>query len=183
MPLSRFFTRAVLGVLLLAGGCDRQSHGNPQQGEAEAPATQIDRSHKGSQLPDLAFKNAAGQELRLAMLAGKPVLINLWATWCGPCVAELPTLDRLAARSDAPRVVTLSQDLGEPGKVAAFLQQRGLTKLPGWLDPDNTATSHYAATTLPTSVLYDAQGREIWRMTGGRDWSTPASARLLDEGG
>lgn len=193
--MSRSLKAAVLGCTLLAGslvlaGCDRESGGNAQPpaagagdaGEGEAATGTLDRSHRGSELPDFAFRDAAGRELRLASLRGKPLLVNLWATWCAPCVAELPTLDRLAeARAGRLKVLTVSQDMGQPGKVGAFLAQRGVKRLEGWLDPEGQLVSHYAVETLPTTILYDARGREVWRYVGGRDWSGAEAAKLLAE--
>jgi thiol-disulfide isomerase/thioredoxin len=177
---SRLLTISALALGLLLGGCDRQS-GQQAQGEpvAKAAAGEIDRSRKGSELPDFAFKDAAGREVQLASLKGKPLLINLWATWCAPCIAELPALDRLAARGQI-KVLTVSQDMGQPEKVAAFLQQHGVTRLEPWLDPQNDLGFHYQAV-LPTSILYDAEGREVWRVIGPREWDDAASKALLAE--
>ncbi len=142
----------------------------------------IDRSHKGSALPDFSFADPAGQQLRLASLKGKPLLINLWATWCGPCVIEMPMLDKLAAtRAGKLKILTVSQDLGQPQKVAAFFTDRKLTNLEPWLDPDNQLAQHYQAGTLPTTVYYGADGREVWRFVGGHDWESAETAKMLAE--
>jgi thiol-disulfide isomerase/thioredoxin len=185
----RLLTSAVLGFALLAGGCDRQS-GQKAQPQASANAGSgelagtIDRSHKGSPLPDVTLKDPAGHELRLPGLKGKPALVNLWATWCAPCIAELPTLNGLANRADLNlAVITVSQDMGDPAKVRTFLDQHGFAQLPAWLDPRNDLAFQYQAQTLPTTIAYDAQGREMWRFTGGRDWSSAESAALLAETG
>jgi len=144
----------------------------------------VDRSHKGAPIPAFTLKDGAGKPLKLPSLAGKPTLVNLWATWCGPCVVELPTLNKLANRADLNlRVVTVSQDAGRPERVQAFLDERGLAQLPGWLDPMNDLSFHYATGTLPTTVLYDTQGREVWRYVGELDWTGPEAAKLLAEGG
>lgn len=140
----------------------------------------IDRSHKGSERPELVLADAAGRQLRLSSLRGKPLLINLWATWCAPCIAELPTLDRLAAGGSV-RVLTVSQDLQQTGKVAPFLAQRGGARLEAWLDPDNALSTHYAINVLPATVLYDSAGREVWRVLGPLDWAGPEAAALLAE--
>ena len=169
-------------------GCDRQSDKAAQPApSAPAPAASdsglasgLDRSHKGSAMPELSLADPAGGKLALASLRGKPVLVNLWATWCAPCVAELPTLDKLAA-SGTIRVVTVSQDSGDPAKVAAFLTGKGLAHLPAWLDPANDLSFHYATGTLPTTVLYDSAGREVWRYVGEHDWSGADTAALLAE--
>lgn len=132
----------------------------------------FDLSHKGSALPDFVVKDPAGKELKLASLKGKPLLINLWATWCAPCVAELPALDQLAAaRADSLKVLTISQDMGKPEAVAPFLKQRGVTRLEPWLDPAGDLAMHYDVQTLPTTIYYDAAGREVWRLTGAHDWA------------
>ncbi|WP_254913117.1 TlpA family protein disulfide reductase [Novosphingobium sp. B 225] len=172
-------------MTVLVAGCDRQS-GDAAQPQAapggDAGAGLLDASHKGSELPDFTFKDASGKELRLASLKGKPLLINLWATWCGPCVAELPTLQKLAQdRKGQLQVQIVSQDMGEGGAVADFLKARTITALPAWLDPDNQLASHYKAETLPTTIYYGADGRERWRWIGGRDWGSADTAVLLNQ--
>lgn len=188
MLLSRSLKLAFLGCALLAGGCDRQSSEKAQpQASASAPAEGtnvppgvIDRSHRGSLLPEFTLDDPSGKSLRLATLKGKPVLINLWATWCAPCIAELPMLEALAAAGTI-RVVTISQDMRPPAEVAAFLKERGLAKLEPWLDPQSDLSFHYQTGTLPTTVYYDASGREIWRFIGGHDWTNPETAKMLAE--
>lgn len=186
----------LLGALLALAACDRQGGQPAQGGSASArPATSagaggsqagqgLDRTHHGSGLPPLTFSDPSGRKLVLADLpresGGRPVLINLWATWCAPCVKELPTLDALAATGKV-RVVTVSQDSGEAARVAAFLQDRHLAHLAPWLDPENDLAFHYGGGTLPMSVLYDGTGREIWRFTGEQDWTGGATAALLAE--
>ncbi|MBU3993858.1 MAG: TlpA family protein disulfide reductase [Alphaproteobacteria bacterium] len=192
---SRSLKLAVLGLCLvgpvLLVGCDRQSDKAAQPAQSPdaaaasvaadtASAMGIDRTHQGSALPDLTFADPSGKKLSLASLKGKPLLINLWATWCAPCVKELPTLEALAA-SGKVRVLTVSQDSGEPAKVAEFMNGRGLAHLQPWLDPDNDLAFHYNAGILPTTVLYDGAGREVWRFVGEQDWNGAESAKLLAE--
>jgi thiol-disulfide isomerase/thioredoxin len=189
-------------VLACAGlslaGCDREPHAPAQpQSNASAPAAadagdagdgfvgKIDRSHKGSAMPQASLTDAAGARMTLASLNGKPVLINLWATWCAPCVKELPTLDALAARETGRlAVVTVSQDMAPTDKsggdkVAAALAAHSHGHLHPWLDPDNTLGFFYNSGELPTSVLYDANGHEVWRMVGAHDWSGADSQGLI----
>jgi len=185
---SRSLKLVVLGCCLLASaGCDRQGGPGAQGGSSEAaptapaqPARGIDRTHKGSLVPTMTLADPAGRQLALASLAGKPFLVNLWATWCAPCVTELPTLDKLAAGGGV-RVVTVSQDSGEPGKVAAFLKDKGLSHLEPWLDPNTDLSFHYATGTLPTTVLYDGEGREVWRYIGEHDWAGVDARALIAE--
>ena len=82
----------------------------------------VDRSHKAKPAPDAAFKDPDGEDASLADFRGKPLLVNLWATWCAPCVKELPTLDRLSrSNGGALRVLAISQDMGPHPSVEAFL--------------------------------------------------------------
>lgn len=129
----------------------------------------------------MTVTDTAGASLDLASLKGKPVLINLWATWCAPCVVELPTLDELARKSgDSLRVLAVSQDM-QPGKVAPFLKDRGIARLHPWLDEKADLSFKLGATTLPMTILYDAQGREVWRFAGGHDWAGEDAAKLIAE--
>jgi thiol-disulfide isomerase/thioredoxin len=168
----------------MLAGCDRQSGeaAQPQPSEAagKAQVGTIDRSRKGSEMPDFTFADTAGKTLQLKELRGKPVLINLWATWCAPCVAELPALDRMA-QAGVIRVVTISQDMGQTEKVGAFLKQRGVTRLEPWLDPKSDLAFHYGAMPLPISVLYGSDGREIWRISGPLEWDEPDARKLVTE--
>ena len=187
MPCSRLLTCAVLAAALAAGGCDRQTADPAQPADERAEAAPqktfngtLSIENRGARLPDFAFSDPAGKRLTSAELEGTPVLINLWATWCGPCILEMPALDTLAEQSgDKLRVLTVSQDLQGAEKVVPFFAQRKFVHLEPWLDPDNVLGQHYATGILPTTVLYDARGREVWRMIGGHDWTGPRTAAML----
>jgi thiol-disulfide isomerase/thioredoxin len=155
-----------------------------QEAPAEAvPAGKLDRSKAGRAAPMAAFEDPDGAPATLADFRGKPVLLNLWATWCAPCVAEMPTLDRLAAREPGRlNVVTLSQDLDGRDRVEAFFEKQGYRNLETWLDPRMALMTGLEAGTLPTTILYDARGREVWRVVGMEDWESERAAALLEEG-
>lgn len=185
--MSRALTLALVLGFSLLGGCDRKS------GEAAQPAPgasggelagAIDRSHRHRAIPGLSFHDAAGRTLHLSAIKGTPTLVNLWATWCAPCIVELPRLDALAVNKGAAlRIVTISEDLaGGSAKPGDFLAQHGYHHLPGWLDPDNTASDAFKAQTLPVTIYFDASGHEVWRYAGGRDWTDAQTARMLAEG-
>ena len=183
-------------LALTAAGCDRQSP-PPEQANAQANATAaspdeatgatstaqigVDRSHKGEAAPATVFKDAAGKPTTLAAFKGKPVLVNLWATWCGPCVAELPTLEALR-KSGKVRVAAISQDTGAAAKVPAFLKEHGAPTLTPYLD-DKMALSTGWSANLPTTILFDSAGKEVWRWNGGNDWNSAAAAKLIAEAG
>jgi len=113
--------------------------------------------------------------------AGKVVLVNVWATWCAPCVRELPSLAALAADMPEERFafVPVSLDTNAE-KAAAFLQRNGIDGLPVLIDRNfRLARAMGAADTLPTTILYDAEGREIGRLVGDADWTSPEALRLV----
>jgi thiol-disulfide isomerase/thioredoxin len=179
MRLSPF----LLALLALAA-CDKQeAQQQPSQNAAEAevfPHKGVDRTHKGTPAPDTMFDNPDGDETSLAELSGKPTLVNLWATWCAPCVKELPTLNRLAkARADL-QVVAVSQDSGPHPSVVAFLDSKAPDLAP-FQDSKMGLSGKLGAEVLPTSILFDARGREVWRYVGELDWTSPEAARLLSE--
>jgi thiol-disulfide isomerase/thioredoxin len=146
----------------------------------------VDRSHAGKAAPDIAFKDMDGEDVTLADFQGKPVLVNLWASWCVPCVKELPTLDRLARARVAPddlQVLAVSQDMGPHASVVAFLQAHRVTNLDAYQDAKMALSGALGAEVLPTSILYDARGQEVWRYVGDLDWTSPGAAKLLAEAG
>lgn len=197
--------RPVIPLLLLAvvsiGGCNKQPPAGSQASETiQGPATNgapanaavtetvveevigtIDRSHKGEAAPATPFESPAGATVTLASFKGHPVLLNLWATWCAPCVKEMPTLDTLAqSLGDSVQVIALSQDLEGSKKVDPFFQHAGFRKLQPWLDT-NAAMSSGLTVNLPETILYDSEGKEVWRMAGGMDWTGQTARELVAE--
>jgi len=126
-------------------------------------------------MPDLEFLDADDKPLRLANLTGKARLINLWATWCAPCVKEMPSLDRLQAALPRDKFVVLPISLDGPSKakVAPFYKKQGLTNLGIYYDKGRKAMSVLDVSLLPTSILVDPAGRELGRIEGDADWDTP----------
>ena len=180
-------------VALLAA-CDSQGDGAAQQKETSAAAKAdaaggeelagtLDRSHAGESVPAVTVTDLEGATLDLAQAAGQPMLLNLWATWCAPCIAEMPLLDELAGELDGKvRVVTVSEDMKGAEVVAPFLEGKGWDNLPSWMDPENDLAFGFGGgASLPLTVLYDTQGKEVWRMIGGYDWAGPEARRLIDE--
>ena len=172
---------------LAVAGCDRQKAEQPQGGPQASsrqtlPTGRLDRSHAGTPAPAVIFEDPAGEAITLADFEGKPLLVNLWATWCAPCVAEMPTLDALAAREQGRlQVLAVSQDLAGRDKVIAFFDQRRFRMLEPYLDPELSIMAQLKIDTLPTTVLYDSEGKEVWRMTGMENWEGTRAARLLKE--
>jgi hypothetical protein len=94
----------------------------------------------------------------------------------------MPTLDALAAREPNLRVLAVSQDVeGQEVKVAGFFEERKLSRLEPYRDPQLGLMTALGAAVLPTTILYDGRGREVWRMTGAADWTEAEAAKLLAE--
>ena len=174
-------------VLLLTGllvtGCDRQKPAAPQAPAADVQGGKgIDRSHTGKLAPTTAFNDPAGKQTSIADFKGKPVLVNLWATWCAPCVKELPTLEALEARQDGKlAVIAVSQDMTDKGSVDTFLAGKKLGRFAAYHDADMALSSDLGVQILPTTILFDAAGKEVWRYTGDLDWTSAEAKALLAE--
>jgi len=132
-------------------------------------------------LPELAFTDAEDKPLSLADYKGKAVLLNFWATWCAPCVKEMPSLDRLQAEMGKDRFVVLPLSLDGPSKpkVAPFYADKKLANLGIYFDKGKKVMGALDISVLPTSVLIDAQGREIGRLEGEADWDKPEALALM----
>ncbi|HYX47087.1 MAG TPA: TlpA disulfide reductase family protein [Sphingomicrobium sp.] len=181
----RFLLIAGAGLALLS--CNKASQPTANQGSAvssQPTGKGVDRTHKGTSAPKIAFNDSKGSETTLAAFAGKPTLVNLWASWCAPCIKELPTLDSLAKSEGSKlNVVAISQDDAPHASVVAFLQAHKIATLQSYQDPKSKLLYGMGAEVLPTSVLFDSSGKEVWRYVGDQDWTSPAAAKLLAEGG
>jgi peroxiredoxin len=108
--------------------------------------------------PDFTLKTPQGKSLPLRSFRGKPVLINFWATWCGPCVEEIHILQQIAKEWSGKGLVVLGINQGESaGKVAGFVQRYGIT-FPVVMDEDQDVARLYSVRYMPTSVLLDKDG-------------------------
>lgn len=175
-------------ALLALASCNKPSQPAANQSAAagpEVPGKGVDRTHKGQAAPETSFNDPDGKATSLKAFAGKPTLVNLWASWCVPCIKELPTLDRLAqAKNGKLNVVAISQDMDVPhASVVAFLQKHQIENLQSYQDPKMALSGALDAEVLPTSILYDSNGREVWRYVGDQDWTSAGAAKLLGEGG
>ncbi len=130
--------------------------------------------------PDLAFTDPGGNEIRLSDYRGQVILVNFWATWCAPCVEEMPALNRLQQEMGGEdfQVVTISLDRSMD-EVVDFFERFDLADLP--IIHDGTMSSYTRIQTpgLPTSILYDRQGREIGRLTAPAEWDSEDAMRLI----
>lgn len=136
--------------------------------------------------PDAVFYDAYGNERRFRDYRGRAVLINFWATWCGPCVKEMPALNRLQQQYGGRlSVVAISQDSAAtpeeiPLKVRRFYQQHRLRALEVYYDTQARAMNAFQISGLPGTVILDSRGREVARFLGYIDWEDKAVREMLE---
>lgn len=186
-------------VLILLAACDT---GSAPKGQAQPDPTQptavradtglesangmratLSYKYAGRAAPAATFTGADGRDVSLSDFSGRPLLVNLWATWCAPCKAEMPTLDALAALEEGRvSVIAVSQDLQGLKPVRAFFEQAAIANLEPYTDSANALLAAFDnQLALPTTILYDSDGREVWRVVGGVEWDDAEMATLLRE--
>lgn len=135
----------------------------------------------GAPAPAFTYPTLSGDTLALAELRGQVVLLNVWATWCPPCVREMPSMQRLYQdmRDEGLRVVAVSVDApGAIRDVRSFVHELGLD-FDILLNPAGDIQDAYAVTGLPTTFLIDAEGRIRRKVIGGTDWSAPENVESV----
>lgn len=165
---------AAIGLLLVFGWSSRGDH-SPLDAGSEAPA--------------YAAVSLTGDTVRLADLRGRVVLLNVWATWCTPCIREMPALERLhqAHEAEGLSIVAVSVDASTPGLGAAdverFVDDLGVT-FTILLDPGGEIENRFRVSGLPMTYLIDRDGRIRLKIVGAREWDEPDIAaeirNLLD---
>jgi thiol-disulfide isomerase/thioredoxin len=140
---------------------------------------------KPFRVPDVGFQDAIGAQRRLQDWRGRFVLLNLWATWCVPCRAEMPALDALEGKLGGPdfQVVAVNIDTRDTDKPKTWLKEVGISRLAYFADPQAKIFQDLKvagrAFGMPTTLLIDPQGCEIATLAGPADWSSEDAARLL----
>jgi len=126
------------------------------------------------ELPEVSFTDGEGRAMNLSAFKGKVILLNIWATWCGPCRQEMPTLDRLEAKLGGPdfQVVALSIDQGGVPVVKEFYEELGLENLGIYIDDRMRAPAQLGVVGIPGTLLIDREGREIGRKLGPAEWDS-----------
>jgi len=183
----------LLLALLANSACDRQKperqqgeQGNQVETQATLGDKGVHRENAGKPAPKVIFRDPDGGEISLADFKGVPVLVNLWASWCAPCIKELPTLETLSdahLQDGQLAVIAVSQDMGPQSSVVAFLKTHKIDGLGAYQDPAMGLTGALGVQVMPTTILYNRQGREVWRYVGDMDWTSAEASKLLAEAG
>lgn len=134
-------------------------------------------------VPAVAFSDLDGGTHSLADWKGKVLLVNFWATWCAPCRDEMPSLDALqkARGGDDFAVLTIAAGRNPPAAVTKFFTEENITDLPTLTDERTELARAFGVMAMPVTILIDAEGNEVARMTGDADWASPAAMTLVDQ--
>ncbi|MDZ4740341.1 MAG: TlpA disulfide reductase family protein [Alphaproteobacteria bacterium] len=132
-------------------------------------------------VPPVHFLDEQGNQVSLERFRGSIVVLNLWATWCTPCLAEMPMLDRLQQQLKGVGVVVIALSIDRDGTTAVreFFNRNGIRHLAVYVDPTMRAQSTLATFGLPTTILIDKQGRERGRLVGPAEWDDASAADLV----
>ena len=135
------------------------------------------------EVPPVTFKDEDSQDISLSHFLGTPVLLNLWATWCAPCIAEMPALDQLQASlpEASLTIITLSLDRGGLAEIEPFWEKTKLMSLKMYFDTTMSAGQTLSARGLPTTLLINREGREVARIEGPAEWASPEAIRYFRE--
>lgn len=147
-----------------------RSEGGRNQAHGRWPTFDADLPRKPA-IP-LSFSDLAGNTHYLSEFEGEVLLVNLWATWCAPCRAELPSLLRLQQTLSGQgfRLIMIATDRRGAEVVGPFLAANDLGRMRTYLDPDNEASARFGTNVIPTTILFDRSGREIGRYIGAVQW-------------
>lgn len=170
-PLQR---RALLAVTLALLPPAAQASTPPRSSGARPGAVPI-----GQALPDTPLLGLNGPGRRLAEYRGRPLIINVWASWCGPCRAEMASLERLAWSDTARRFAIIGVSTDDHAAAARAYLQRSNATISHFLDHGLVIERLLGATHLPLTVLVDAQGRIVEKVVGAREWDGPDAVRLI----
>jgi thiol-disulfide isomerase/thioredoxin len=175
------WTVAAALVFLLAA----PALGAADEGEADMPdRTKLGEFVPSSQpftAPAISLADTSGHSVELSELRGKLVLVNLWATWCEPCLREMPSLERLQSRlGERIAVLAVSEDRGGNKTVEPFIAKLGLKSVKIYIDPKSEVGHAFGARGLPTSFLIDREGKVLGRVEGAAEWDSPKILGVLE---
>lgn len=132
-------------------------------------------------VPDTVFFDADGNDVTLSAFEGKHVVLNFWATWCAPCRAEMPSLDRLQAElgGDAFAVIPVATGRNPRPAIDGFFADAEIANLPIYTDPKQQLARKMAVLGLPVTMIIDPEGNEIARLTGDAEWDSESAKAII----
>lgn len=170
---------AVLLLLLITTG--GRSAVADEAGSDRAKLGEFVPASQPAPAPAISLADASGDTVELSGFRGKLVVLNLWATWCEPCLREMPSLERLLSRlGDRIAILAVSEDRGGNKVVEPFIAKLGLKSIRIFLDPKSVVGHVFEVRGLPTSLLIDREGKVLGRVEGGADWDSPKMLEVLE---
>ncbi len=174
-----------MACLLIAAGCSGEatsSTATDKQGKHGTAAPVAIGTNVGLIPPAVSLQTLKGDTLALSSLKGKVVLVNFWATWCGPCLMEMPSMQRLyqTFRNDDFEILAISGDFEGASVVKPYVDRLRLS-FPILLDPQLEVNDLFKVTGIPTSILIDRDGIITHKFFGAMDWDSPASQRPITQ--
>ncbi len=132
-------------------------------------------------LPDVPLHLPDGKIVRISDFEGTPTLVNMWATWCAPCVVELPSLEKLSGLYKGRlNVIAVALEEKPPAEIAAFLEKRAMGDFAAHVDLTGEFSENLGLRGIPTSFLIGSDGQILYRFEGDADWAGPVSKSFFD---
>ena len=137
---------------------------------------------RGDRAPEFRLPSLEGKSVGLSDFRGKVVMVHFWATWCPPCVEEMPTLDKLSREFTGKnfQLLAVSADEGGADTVSAFMTRNRLS-IPVLLDTERTVAGLYGTFKFPETYILDGQGIVRYKAIGPRDWGNPANLKIVQD--
>jgi len=173
----------MLGMSLLLGLIVYRQSSSPATADkvkAEAGSTEEVAPRIGNRPPNFTLQDLQGRTVELGSFSGKVIFINFWATWCAPCRAEMPAMERLYQdfKDKDFIMLAISEDLEGKPVVKPFVEEFKFT-FPILLDPDLAINDRYEVRGIPTTFLIDKKGAITHKMLGARDWNQKEARELV----
>ncbi len=136
---------------------------------------------EGDRAPDFTLSSLDGKQVSLSNFSGKVVMLHFWATWCPPCVEEIPTIDKLYRGLSGKNIEILAVNVDDEGAatVGPFMQKNKLV-LPVLLDTSHSVAKLYGTFKFPETYIIDRNGRVQYKVIGPRDWADPTTLKALE---
>jgi len=172
----------IISILLI--GCKKREKADPGTENAKTRANQSikESPEEGFTAPGFTLQNLNGSPVNLSDFRGRVVLLNFWASWCGPCKKEIPALKRLYQVRKSPdfEILAVSLDRTAKDKVASFVNANQM-EFPILLNQDGDVGGRYWVRGIPTSFLLDKKGIITWKVVGGREWDGAEVLSRIDQ--
>ena len=182
-----WFCLVLMSLLVTTGitGCESKKESNPgkEDGNISSKQELKESPQEGFLAPDFTLSDlAGGKSFTLSHLRGQVVLVNIWATWCGPCRREIPSLERLyqSRRDKGLEILAVSVDRTSSSRVASFAAKYQMS-FPVLLNPRGDVANTYWARSIPSTYLVDKKGVIRWKVRGTREWDDAQSLAKIDQ--